>query len=618
MTFRFPHRDVTLGLLTDLLNLVRTEQAAGHERLLAIWQRPIGDKLDTGWSQDFTHLERGPDVGSLWAYPGEAESRFREGDMLMLHSGSAVDGMLGRGLAFELEDDDRWLLRGRRALEVLDAWQGGTCYADPDAIDLTRWYEDAINELATSDIGQDIALPLLAGTLDITFDDRDVTAAEAIAKAEGMDAAQARAVGKALGAHHVACIQGPPGTGKTRVLALAVRLMVERGERVLVTSHTHMAINNALNKVHAQGVPVAKVGRLTQCKGLDDAVARFEGIGEWPDPPAAGPPQGGRAPSGGSERSERGGLPTNGWVVGATPFATMGRRLEGCTFDTVVFDEASQVTAPLALMAMRKARRYVFVGDQAQLPPVLLSRSVLADDAPSMFATLTSRQSDHVEMLERTYRMNRWLTEWPSRTYYRGVLEADGKNRDRRLSLEGLDNAPPQVARVLDPAACGVFVPTLDPKGRSRNWRDAALVRDLCSAAHAGGLALEHIGIVTPYRSQGRAIRKLLIERFGRDAARRVVADTVERMQGQERELIILSLATGDAAYLEQVASFFFQAERLNVSITRAKTKLIVIGPWVDSPPEVEHEKLRRWIGEYVDLQRHLVRVDVAGVDGSA
>ena len=74
--------------------------------------------------------------------------------------------------------------------------------------------------------------------------------------------------------------------------------------------------------------------------------------------------------------------------------------------------------------------------------------------------------------------------------------------------------------------------------------------------------------------------------------------------------MIILSLATGDLAFMGQVASFFFQPERLNVSITRAKTKLIVIGPWIDSPPEVEHPALRRWIGEYVDLQRSLVRVD--------
>jgi DNA replication ATP-dependent helicase Dna2 len=270
---------------------------------------------------------------------------------------------------------------------------------------------------------------------------------------------------------------------------------------------------------------------------------------------------------------------------------------------------------PLALMAMRTARRWVFVGDQAQLPPVLQSRSVLADDAPSMFAALTSRRSDHVEMLDRTYRMNRWLAEWPSRTYYRGALTSEGGNRDRRLSIASAAGVPTHVTRMLDPAACGVFVPTLDATARSRNRRDAALVRDLCSAAHEGGLALDQIGIVTPYRSQGRAIRTLLIERFGRDAARAVVADTVERMQGQERELIILSLATGDLAYLEQVATFFFQAERLNVSITRAKTKLIVIGPWIDAPPEVEHPTLRRWISEYIDLQRSLVRVD-APLDG--
>jgi DNA replication ATP-dependent helicase Dna2 len=81
-----------------------------------------------------------------------------------------------------------------------------------------------------------------------------------------------------------------------------------------------------------------------------------------------------------------------------------------------------------------------------------------------------------------------------------------------------------------------------------------------------------------------------------------VVADTVERMQGQERELIILSLATGDEAFLAAIAEFFFQPERLNVSVTRAMTKLIVIGPEVGDIPDNGNETIQQWVAWYRDM----------------
>lgn len=106
-------------------------------------------------------------------------------------------------------------------------------------------------------------------------------------------------------------------------------------------------------------------------------------------------------------------------------------------------------------------------------------------------------------------------------------------------------------------------------------------------------------------------MRTLLREALGRARAREVVADTVERMQGQERELIILSLATADEVFLRAVAEFFFQPQRLNVSITRAKTKLIVIGPELGAVPAIEQQDVKGWIAQYVDLLQHLKRVDL-------
>ncbi|KQQ88592.1 DEAD/DEAH box helicase [Massilia sp. Leaf139] len=568
-------------LLHGLREFVAREREAAQQKLYEVWQQPLHDRLAKGLSQQFLRLEAGPEKGTAWAYVGGYESRFRKGDLVCLHGGSPFDAMLARGAVFEAEEEGRWLLRLGQAARVVKEAGGAPCYADPDDFDLTKYYKEVLD-----DIGQTMPpsrahrclMPLLEGRISNEFDPRDFEEAESLALRAGLNAAQAEAVGKIVAADLVACIQGPPGTGKTRVLALAVRLLVERGERVLVTSHTHMAINNALNKIAGEGVRTAKIGRLTGVDSLVPGVTLAASFAEWHGRPMDG-----------------------GYVVGATPFATCGKGLENCEFDTVVFDEASQVTLPLALMAMRRGARYVFIGDQKQLPPVLLARSVLEDIPGSIFAKLTAHNVDSV-MLTDTYRLNAELTAWPSQAFYQGRLRAAGPNRERKLQLRPREDGDPFDAVLRDPASL-VFIPTLDDSARSRNHQDAQLVADLCAAAIEGGLAPGEIGIVTPFRAHGRTVRSALAERFGWHTARAIVADTVERMQGQERELIILTLAAGDPRFLAAIADFFFQPERLNVSVTRAMTKLVIIGP--ELPPEFDSHDAR--MAHHLRLYRGLL-----------
>jgi DNA replication ATP-dependent helicase Dna2 len=567
-------------LLDGLRAFVHNERTAAQENLLAAWRLPLPERLDKGTAQGFLRIEAGLEPGTAWAYVDGGESRFREGDLVCLHGGSPLTAMLAREAAFELEEEGRWLLRLRHVRAVIKAIGNAPFYADPDDFDLSKYYD-----MVLEDIGQTIPpsrahrmlMPLLDGRISNDFDPRDFEEAENIALAEGLNAAQAEAVGKILAAEQVACIQGPPGTGKTRVLALAVRLLAERGERVLITSHTHMAINNALNKIAAQGVRVAKIGRPTQANGLDTAVTCAGSFAEWHGRPMDG-----------------------GYAVGATPFATCTYRLENCEFDTVVFDEASQVTMPLALMAMRRGARFVFIGDQKQLPPVLLARSILEDIPGSIFAKLTAHNVDSV-MLTDTYRLNRELAAWPSAAFYGKRLRAAGPNRDRRLALRPREDGDPYDAALRDPASL-VFIPTLDDSARSRNPEDAQLVANLCGAAFEGGLAPHEIGIVTPFRAHGRAVRNALVEQFDWHTARSIVADTVERMQGQEREMVILSLAAGDLRFLASVAEFFFQPERLNVSVTRAMTKLVIIGPELPDDFTSHDERMARNLALYRSL----------------
>jgi DNA replication ATP-dependent helicase Dna2 len=573
------------GLLCELRQFVNDEQEANEEKIYEIWQQPLAQKLSKGWTQALARLERTDDKRAFIAHLGDNDSRFREGDLLALHLGNPLDfsSLLTRQVVLEEEDANRWLLRCRDEVGLAGYKQGSPCFADPDSMSLLSFYEKSIEELSKSSIGNEVVLPLLQGDIDPEFDEADCQYAQQVAQSREFNTQQTKAVGLAYGALHAACIQGPAGTGKTKVLALIAKLLVERGERVLLTSHTHMAINNALNRIHQENVPLAKIGRYTQRKGLISGVTAVEEMGRWLDCPELG-----------------------GYVVGATPFATCSKRLQDYRFDTVIFDEASQITVPLAVMAMRMAKKFIFVGDHKQLPPVMLSKSVLEKDSFSVFARLIQKKCDAV-MLNETYRMNRWLTEWPSRTYYDNQLQAVGDNGQRQLSLQSI--VPNRFAQVFDPKASGVFVPTTDTSARTRNEQEAHLIADLCDAAHQAGLPLAEIGLVSPFRAQGKVIRTLLEERFGQKRAQDIVADTVERMQGQERELIILSMAAADPVFLSAIGEFFFQPERLNVSITRAKTKLIVCGPEPDQIPASEFEHVNVWIEQYKGFIRQLRRV---------
>ncbi len=572
------------AILTEIKEFLAAETNAAEQKMHDVWQRPLQDKIDAGWTQRFLRLEKMDDPRTIWAYLDSGESRYREGDLLLLHWGNPFKSMLGRQFMLHTEAEDRWLLRRHSHIELSEDALTLPCYADPDFMDLTPFYDKAMAEICISEIGHSIILPLLAGKLEPQFDDRDLQDAEKIALAKGLNALQARAVGMAVGAEHLACIQGPPGTGKTKVLALIAQLLVSRGERVLLTSHTHTAINNALSRVVALGVPAAKVGDSLQKKALDESVIRIENLRDWEE------------------------CPTNGYVVGATPFATTSKRLESYVFDTVIFDESSQITIPLALMAMRTGRKFIFIGDQKQLPPVALSKSVLDKSCVSIFARLIANNVDTV-MLNETYRMNQWLTEWPSNTYYGSKLISSGTNCTRKLNLTATVDEP--FAQIFNPTFSAVFIANKDTKTRTRNRVEASLIVDICEAATRNGLKFTEIGIVAPFRAQGKAIRAELMRRLGKTAARNIIADTVERMQGQEREMIIISMTTADPVFLMSIASFLFQPERLNVAITRAMTKLVVIGPDAAHLPDSDEPEIARWINQYRQFIAQLQPIDL-------
>ncbi len=261
-------------------------------------------------------------------------------------------------------------------------------------------------------------------------------------------------------------------------------------------------------------------------------------------------------------------------MVGATPFSARSKRLRGIEFDAVIIDEASQVTLPLAAMAMLTSEAYLFVGDHRQLPPVL--QSVPREEAAlaSVFGRLSGRGFS--TMLEITYRMNAELTRWPGEAFYSGKLQAAADNAGRRLALP---QAPPDFAELLDPSKPLVLVEMSHGASQRFSEEEAILTADLLIALKRAGLAMSEVAVVVPFRRQAARIRMFLQTRRAMQPQDLVdcVIDTVERMQGQEREVIIISMTASDPDYVLAVLDFLLQPQRLNVAVTRARSKVIVL-----------------------------------------
>lgn len=387
-------------------------------------------------------------------------------------------------------------------------------------------------------------------------------------------------------------IQGPPGTGKTWVLAHLAALLAQEGKSVLITAFTHRAINNALRKVAEVGAVtrVLKVGQRNRADDLEwsrGVIPNYEKLSEAVD--------------------SCGGI--KGLIVGATCFAARTRRLAGCQFDVVIFDEAGQVTLPVAVAGMLSGSKYLFFGDHKQMAPVIVGEHSNEWVTKSVFETLVQRAPG--TMLDISYRMNREINSFPSRAFYEGRLKPSGDAAYQRLKLT---QEPRRLHRLLDPELPDIFAELYHRDRRMYSPEEAALAAQLALEAIWCGVCPSEIAIIAPYRAQVRLIQDRLRRYSNSEAAETpegVIVDTVERIQGQERDLVIISLTTSDPGYAAQLADFYFQLNRLNVAITRPKVKRIVIGSpllFTASPREKQHQE---WVGKFEALYKSTTIVSV-------
>ncbi|MEF8726435.1 MAG: IGHMBP2 family helicase [Candidatus Bipolaricaulota bacterium] len=281
--------------------------------------------------------------------------------------------------------------------------------------------------------------------------------------------------------------------------------------------------------------------------------------------------------------------------------------LEGQIFDVTVIDEATQATEPSCLIPLNKAERAVLAGDHKQLPPTILSQEAKEDLQVTMFEKLVERKGDAItEMLLTQFRMHSDIMEFSNRKFYEGELKADSSVAEHTLSDMGIDprDLEPTHAwlkRTLNPDEPMIFLDTAEVNGGERqrpgsysreNPAEAEIVKRIINS-YLDLLPARNIGVISPYDDQVDLINSNHEEED-------LEIKTVDGFQGREKEVIIISFVRSND---ENQLGFLADERRLNVSLTRAKRKLIMVG---DSDTLATHETYRKLIGFVKELETYI------------
>lgn len=441
----------------------------------------------------------------------------------------------------------------------------------------------------------------------------------------GLNESQRAAVRFALSSSDVALIHGPPGTGKTTTLVELIRREVRRGHRVLVCAPSNTAVDNLLEKLLERGEDPVRLGhpaRVTPALRAHTLDLRVE---EHPDfllarkmmkealrlfreadrrtraKPAPGARQEARreaksllADARKWEDKAATNILDHARILCATTTGLDASMLGGRRFDLAVIDEACQSTEPGSWIPLLRCDRVVLAGDHCQLPPTVVSREAAAGGFDrSLFERVIADLGPEIaRRLTVQYRMHHSIMEFSSREFYDGELTADATVRDHLLSeLPGVLATPVTQTPIdfIDTAGAS-FDEEVEPDGESRqNHREAALVCVKVQHLLDAGVSPSDIAVIAPYAAQVRRLRELL-------PLPALEIDSVDGFQGREKEAVVISLVRSNP---KAEIGFLADVRRMNVALTRARRKLVVIG---DSATISAHPFYRRMIEHFEGL----------------
>lgn len=433
-----------------------------------------------------------------------------------------------------------------------------------------------------------------------------------------LNASQEKAVNEVLWAKDVAVVHGPPGTGKTTTLVEAIFETLRRESQVLVCAQSNMAVDWISEKLVDRGINVLRIGNPTR---VNDKMLsftyerRFEAHPDYPQlwsirkairelrqqrkHADSWHQKMDRLKSRATELELRirSSLFGEARVIASTLTGAANRVLEGEKYSTLFIDEAAQALEAVCWIAIRKAGRVILAGDHCQLPPTVKSIMALKGGlGKTLMERIVENKPETVTLLKMQYRMNEQIMKFSSEWFYHGMVESAPTVSHRGI----LDYDTPMMW--IDTAECDGKEEFVGENFGRINRAEAELtLQTLQQYLEKIGKQriLEEsidVGIISPYRAQVQLLRKELRKReFFRPYRHLLTVNTVDGFQGQERDIILISLVRsndgGDIGFLRDL-------RRMNVAITRARMKLIILGSSETMTSHPFYKKLYEYVGQ--------------------
>lgn len=438
---------------------------------------------------------------------------------------------------------------------------------------------------------------------------------------------QDKAVNLVLCAKDVAIVHGPPGTGKTTTLVEAIAETLRRESQVLVCAQSNMAVDWICEKLVDRGINVLRIGNPSRVNDKMLAFTYERRFEDHPDYPTLWSIRKSIRELKGSRRRNSEQITTrldrlhrraveleirinndifnSANVIASTLVGSASRILSGMKFSTLFIDEAAQALEPAAWIPMRRAGRLVLAGDHCQLPPTVKSIEALRQGfGISLMERLVDLHPEAVSLLTLQYRMNEDIMRFSSQWFYNGLMQAAPEARfrgilDFDIPIEWIDTS--EVARENEEEAPDSFREAIADENFGRINKDEARLTLISLQAYISKIGKQRflderldIGLITPYRAQARYLRHLLKHvSFFKPFRHLISVDTVDGFQGQERDIIVISLvrsnSQGDIGFLRDL-------RRMNVAMTRARMKLLIIGNVPTLTSHLFYRKLHRYI----------------------